>query len=170
MIGRVLLFVIVMSWAAPMTPTVAEQPTSDQIIKSLQPKPRLRSARGAVAEDPMEQPPSINMLISFEYNSAKLLTEGVLSLDRLGAALRDVRLAKFTFQIVGHTDAKGSVEFNQGLSERRAASVRGYLIEKHGIEASRLQAMGRGKSDLADPTRPEDGINRRVQIVNVGGN
>ena len=36
------------------------------------------------------------------------------------------------------------------------------------VETQRIEAVGLGKSQLADPSRPEDGINRRVQVINVG--
>ena len=85
----------------------------------------------------------------------------------MGTALRDPRLAAFSFLIAGHTDAKGGVEFNQKLSERRADAVRSYLIAQFGIAAERLSAKGYGKSQLLDPANPEDGVNRRVQIINI---
>jgi len=83
------------------------------------------------------------------------------------AALRDPRLAAFSFLIAGHTDAKGGVEFNQKLSERRAEAVSHYLVTQFGIAPARLSAKGYGKSQLLDPANPEDGVNRRVQVINV---
>ena len=64
-------------------------------------------------------------------------------------------------------DAKGSAEYNQKLSERRADVVRRYLIAQFGIDKSRLTAKGFGKAQLLDPARPEDGVNRRVQVLNM---
>jgi outer membrane protein OmpA-like peptidoglycan-associated protein len=46
--------------------------------------------------------------------------------------------------------------------------VRSYLIAQFGIAAERLAAKGYGKSQLLDPDRPEDGVNRRVQVINNG--
>jgi outer membrane protein OmpA-like peptidoglycan-associated protein len=61
-----------------------------------------------------------------------------------------------------------SHDFRQKLSERRAIAVRDYLIFQYDVQPDRVEAVGFGKSQLVDPTRPEDGINRRVQVINVG--
>jgi hypothetical protein len=53
------------------------------------------------------------------------------------------------------------------LSEQRAAAVRNYLIAQFGIAADRLSAKGYGKSQPLDPEHPEDGVNRRVQVINA---
>jgi outer membrane protein OmpA-like peptidoglycan-associated protein len=120
------------------------------------------------APEQAEQPPgSINLYVNFAYNSADLTSDARITLDRLGQALRDQRLQGFSFMIAGHTDAKGSAEYNQKLSERRASSVRQYLIAQYGIDAAHLTAKGFGKQQLLDPGHPEDGVNRRVQVVDV---
>jgi outer membrane protein OmpA-like peptidoglycan-associated protein len=82
--------------------------------------------------------------VNFAYDSADLTSDARITLDRLGAALRDGRLDGFSFMIAGHTDAKGAVEYNQSLSERRAEAVRRYLVAQFGIGADRLQAKGYG--------------------------
>jgi outer membrane protein OmpA-like peptidoglycan-associated protein len=75
---------------------------------------------------------------------------------------------RFSFIIAGHTDAKGGGEFNQKLSQRRAEAVRSYLITQFGIAGEKLTPKGYGKSQLLDPANPEDGVNRRVQVINTG--
>jgi outer membrane protein OmpA-like peptidoglycan-associated protein len=123
------------------------------------------SVSGAVAP---EQPPgSIDLYVNFAYNSADLTADARITLDRLGAALKDQRLQGYSFMIAGHTDAKGSADYNQKLSERRAESVRRYLIGQYGVQTEHLTAKGFGKQQLLDPQRPEDGVNRRVQVVDV---
>jgi OOP family OmpA-OmpF porin len=59
---------------------------------------------------------------------------------------------------------------NQGLSERRAAAVREYLIAQFGVSPERLVAVGLGESQLLVPTPPQtsNARNRRVQVVNIG--
>ncbi len=123
------------------------------------------SIEGVVVSD---QENSVNVYINFAYNSADLTSDARITLDGLGAALRDPKLQGFAFTIAGHTDAKGGVDFNQKLSERRAASVRDYMISQFGIPAERLTSKGYGKSQLLDPEHPEDGVNRRVQVINTG--
>jgi tetratricopeptide (TPR) repeat protein len=110
---------------------------------------------------------SVNLYVSFEYTSEGLKPEGRQILDRLGTALTDGRLKKFSFVIEGHTDGVGSAEFNLKLSQRRAEAVRQYLLNKFGIEGSRLTALGLGKTQLLDPEHPQDAVNRRVRVVNT---
>jgi outer membrane protein OmpA-like peptidoglycan-associated protein len=128
-----------------------------------------RGPRGAIVESgPAEQPNSVNLYVNFAYNSADLTSDARITLDGLGTALRDPRLAGFSFIIAGHTDAKGGEEFNQKLSQRRAEAVRSYLITQFGIAGEKLTPKGYGKSQLLDPANPEDGVNRRVQVINTG--
>ncbi len=114
-----------------------------------------------------EEPLSVDLYVNFDFNSADLTSDARITLDQLGTALRDPKLSAFSFVIAGHTDAKGSADFNQKLSERRAEAVRSYMISQFGIAAERLSAKGYGKSQLLDPEHPEDGVNRRVQIINA---
>jgi outer membrane protein OmpA-like peptidoglycan-associated protein len=68
--------------------------------------------------------------------------------------------------IEGYTDSIGTQEYNQGLSERRAESVRSYLIAQ-GVDSSRLAASGRGESNPVGDNASSDGRqqNRRVEVV-----
>jgi len=129
----------------------------------------LHPRRGVISEGvPAEQPLSVNLYVNFAYNSADLTSDARITLDRLGTALRDPRLEGFSFIIAGHTDVKGGADFNQKLSEQRAGAVRSYLIAQFRIPAERLATKGYGKSQLLDPDHPEDGVNRRVQVINTG--
>lgn len=161
---------------APATPAAQEAPSQKTIECALDPncpkpavQPRMRSLkRGVTVEGAQdEQPLSIDLYVNFDFNSANLTSDARITLDRLGAALSDPKLAGYSFVIAGHTDAVGGEEFNQKLSERRAAAVRDYLIADFKIDGARLSARGYGKSRMLDPSRPEDGVNRRVQIINA---
>ena len=70
-------------------------------------------------------------------------------------------------EIVGHTDAKGALEYNDALSERRAAAVVGYIARKYALDRSLISWKGMGERQLLDPNNPEAGLNRRVEIRNV---
>ncbi|HET6518799.1 MAG TPA: OmpA family protein, partial [Geminicoccaceae bacterium] len=59
--------------------------------------------------------------------------------------------------------------YNQGLSERRAAAVRSYLVGQHQVDPSKLKAVGKGKRELLSDYAPSADIQRRVRIVNDGG-
>lgn len=91
--------------------------------------------------------------IEFDYDKDVIRS---ISYPKLDAAF-DVLEAhpNYKFYIEGHTDAAGSAEYNQKLSERRAASVVRYLVNK-GIPNSQLYPVGKGESDLkhteCDPT------------------
>lgn len=154
-------------------PLSASEVSQEDIVCKLDPKcgkPLTRSlTRGITSSGGVTEqgPPSVNLYVNFAYDSADLTSDARITLDRLGAALRDPRLEGFAFMIAGHTDAKGGADYNQKLSQRRAEAVKRYLISQYGLAPERLSSAGYGKSQLLDPTRPEDGVNRRVQVINI---
>jgi outer membrane protein OmpA-like peptidoglycan-associated protein len=111
--------------------------------------------------------PNIDLEITFDYNSADISASSLSSVQALGKALSDPNLKGSTFVVAGHTDAAGSEGYNQDLSERRADSIKRYLVEKYGIAANDLVTVGYGKSKPKDPNAPMDPANRRVQVVNM---
>ena len=136
-------------------------PTDAVVTRSLKVRP---SGSGVLAPAPVRKP-SASLLITFETNSSELTGAAKQQLDVVGAALKNNRLAEYSFNVEGHADPRGSPEANLVLSKQRAESVRAYLVGNHGIVAQRLQAQGKGDSELlnrASPTAPE---NRRVTIV-----
>lgn len=112
---------------------------------------------------------SMNFQVQFEFGSAALTPDAKQVLDRLGEALSSNDLSTYRFRVAGHTDAVGTQEANLELSKARAEAVRDYLVEKYGISPARLDSIGFGKTHLLDPTNPRAGVNRRVQIINMGG-
>jgi outer membrane protein OmpA-like peptidoglycan-associated protein len=152
-------------------PALAQPLSTEDIVRALDPATaaQTRSLRG-IAVEPGEEPkaPSINLTVNFAYDSAKLETDALLVLKRLGTALNDPRLKDYTFVIAGHTDARGSDTYNQKLSEERAAAVRNHLVFFYDIAPQRLAAVGYGEARLADPANPDSGVNRRVEIINRG--
>jgi len=127
---------------------------------------KTRSICFGTAADCPAPPPSgaaakFDLLVNFEFNSDKLTQAAKENLDQFAKALLDPRLKGQKFEIDGHTDATGAEEYNLGLSERRAASVVGYLSSQ-GLDSSSLIAKGFGKSKprVADPFSAE---NRRVE-------
>ncbi|MBU6463793.1 MAG: OmpA family protein [Bradyrhizobium sp.] len=111
--------------------------------------------------------PNIDLDIQFDYNSAEIRTASMSSVQALGQALSNPNLKGSTFIVAGHTDAIGGEAFNQGLSERRADTIKKYLVDKFGIAGSDLVTVGYGKDRPKDPNAPMDPINRRVQVVNL---
>ena len=111
--------------------------------------------------------PKIDLEIHFDYNSADISKGSVQAVQELGKALSDPTLKGSTFVVAGHTDAIGGEEYNQGLSERRADTIKRYLTEKYGINGSDLVTVGYGKTKPKDANAPMDPTNRRVQVVNM---
>lgn len=111
--------------------------------------------------------PNIDLEITFDYNSADISASSLSSVQALGKALSDPNLKGSTFVVAGHTDAAGSEGYNLDLSERRADSIKRYLVEKYSIAANDLVTVGYGKSKPKDPNAPMDPANRRVQVVNM---
>jgi outer membrane protein OmpA-like peptidoglycan-associated protein len=111
--------------------------------------------------------PAIDLTIPFEYDSSAISQKAVPVLVTLGQVLQDASLKGSTFLVGGHTDARGSNEYNITLSQKRAQSVRTFLIETFGINGSNLIAVGFGEIELKAPHDPDAGVNRRVQLVNV---
>ena len=111
--------------------------------------------------------PKIDLEINFDYNSDRVSAKSLPSVQALGRALANPDLKGSTFIVAGHTDAAGSDAYNQELSERRADSIKRYLVEKSGISATDLVTVGYGKTQLKDPANPLAEANRRVQVVNT---
>src|SRR5712671_7835049 len=111
--------------------------------------------------------PKIDLEIRFDYNSADISKDSTQAVQELGKALSQASLKGSTFVVAGHTDAIGGEEYNQGLSERRADTIKRYLTEKYGINGGDLVTVGYGKTKPKDPNAPMDPANRRVQVVNM---
>jgi outer membrane protein OmpA-like peptidoglycan-associated protein len=111
--------------------------------------------------------PKIDLEIQFDYNSAEISQSSMPAVQELGKALSDANLKGGTFVVAGHTDGVGGDGFNQNLSERRADTIKRYLVDKYGLTDKDLVAVGYGKTKLKDTANPADPINRRVQVVNM---
>lgn len=100
----------------------------------------------------------------FDFNSDRVKAEAQKNLANLAASLG--KYPNSSLLIVGHTDAVGSDSFNQGLSEKRAASTVSYLIGQ-GVASSRLRAMGLGESEPVAPNDTDMNMakNRRVEVA-----
>jgi len=108
-------------------------------------------------------PSTLSLPVPFAFDSAEILPGAKAQLDAVAAG---IRLLPATQKVVieGHTDAIGGDAYNETLSTRRAESVRRYLVAAHGIDAGRLEAVGKGKADPLPGRDPKAGENRRVQF------
>ncbi|MBO7501553.1 MAG: OmpA family protein [Fibrobacterales bacterium] len=102
--------------------------------------------------------------ILFETNKADLTQDLQNNLAKIAGILTVYGESRITVE--GHTDNKGTAEYNQGLSERRAENVRAFLV-KSGIDEGRLSAVGYGMTrPVADNSTAEGRQkNRRVDLV-----
>ena len=105
--------------------------------------------------------------IAFEFDSDRLTARAQEQVANLARALKVPAFDRSVFSVEGHTDSAGSAAYNDDLSLRRARRVVRSLVEEHGVRADKLRARGRGERAPRDGFAPEDGRNRRVEIVNV---
>ena len=105
-----------------------------------------------------------NSNVLFGFDESTLSTDARASLDKLGKVL--VAYPDTDIEIQGHTDSKGSLAYNQALSERRAGAVSGYLVGE-GTAASRLKIKGFGETAPKYENNTADGRteNRRVEFL-----
>lgn len=126
-----------------------ESSTGDMVMRSIVKRPKQEAA--------------ISMEIHFPTKSDALTEDAKHQLQPLGEVIGE--LPDQQFVVEGHTDSKGNAKTNLRLSERRAASVKQFLVDQYAIESSRLEAIGKGESEPRDPANPNSDVNRRVNIV-----
>ena len=110
--------------------------------------------------------------VLFDFDKAELKPEAATSLAKVAAVLKSQPNATATIE--GHTDGKGDDGYNQRLSERRAETVRRWLVENGAM--MKIASRGHGKSKPVAPNTTKDGKdnpdgrqkNRRVEIVVQG--
>jgi outer membrane protein OmpA-like peptidoglycan-associated protein len=140
-------------------------PSTEDFINALDPALSVKT-RSLSPSEPVKKR-SVSLGIEFRHDSSELTGEAQEVLNRLGGALVSPQLGEHKFLIEGHTDADGSEDYNQTLSEQRAMTVKNYLVNVFGVEGSRLQDMGKGEAELLDASNPGSQANRRVQIINL---
>lgn len=153
----------------PQTETPPASPDESKFVQTIRGR-ATRSLSTAEREEIAtiaKTKPNIDLEITFDYNSADISQKSMPSVQALGRALASPDLKGSTFIVAGHTDAAGTEAYNQDLSERRADSIKRYLVDKYGIAGGDLVTVGYGKSKLKDPNQPLAEVNRRVQVVNM---
>jgi len=136
---------------------------AEQLCEAPAPAP----APAAVAPAPAPAPDTCGRIVlrgvNFEFDKSNI--------DAASAGVLDVAAEQLSgcpniaVRVEGNTDWVGTDAYNQGLSERRAESVRGHLIGR-GVPASRLTAVGYGESQPIASNDTEEGraLNRRVEL------
>jgi len=102
--------------------------------------------------------------VLFDFGKSDLTSKSYAALDKLVTVLS--KYNQTDLKIYGHTDSKGSEEYNQGLSERRATAVANYIASR-GIGRSRLTTQGYGETTPKCTNDTEEGraCNRRVEFA-----
>ena len=105
----------------------------------------------------------ITFNLLFDFDKADIKDEMIPSLEQAKLILEED--PGTTFVLSGHTDSTGAEDYNQGLSERRAAAVKNWLVS-NGVPASRLKTVGYGESrpKYDNATREGRKLNRRVEM------
>lgn len=102
--------------------------------------------------------------ILFDFDHSNLTASAMTNLDKVADVLK--KYPDTDIEVQGHTDSKGTVKYNQLLSERRATSVSHYLTEQH-IASSRLTTKGFGENMPKYTNDNDEGQtqNRRVEFL-----
>jgi OOP family OmpA-OmpF porin len=174
-IRRILLSIVLSMTVLPVTAQDIRvlregEITEAALIEALAPEGGLRTRSIKVFGQPdsvPEQPARASMLITFKTNSAELTLTARQALDTVGRALNMDKLIDFRFIVEGHADLSGSYALNQSLSQARAETVLNYLVQAHGVERRRLEAVGKGYNELLNRENPTAPENRRVTLVRV---
>jgi len=134
------------------------------------------SLLGCASEPPKPpEPPKVidqmTLRILFEFNKAKIAQGDIAELDKAIEFVKKYPTSRVVLE--GHTDNIGSEKYNMELSQKRAETVRQYLIQAGAVDEARISAAGFGPTRPVAPNKTEDGKdnpegraqNRRVEIV-----
>lgn len=133
----------------------------------LEPKKAAAAAKPAAKPKVTQTKITLQADTLYDFDKATLKPEGKATLDKVAADLGKIRLEVVI--AVGNTDSVGSDAYNQALGQRRAQSVKAYLISK-GVDGSRIYTESKGKSNPVATNATAEGRakNRRTDIEVVG--
>lgn len=102
--------------------------------------------------------------VLFDVDKSDIRPDAAQALKRLAIV---IRAYSGPVRLIGHTDSDGSDAHNLALSQRRAESVRAWLVEREGIPAARLATSGEGEARpaAANDTAANKQRNRRVEVI-----
>jgi outer membrane protein OmpA-like peptidoglycan-associated protein len=129
-------------------------------------KAAARSSSGpapAAPDDVAADADALSLPVRFAFDSAEILPAARSQLDALAEGIK-LLAPERRVTVEGHTDAVGSDAYNLELSRARARAVREYLVQRHGIDATRLKAVAHGEGRPIEGSDPNAAVNRRVQF------
>jgi len=136
--------------APAAAPVVAEPRAESQAAPQPEPEPEVRTI-------------TVRLNVEFEFNQAKVLAIYGDQLEAIAAAMKahdDIELV-----LEGHTDSRGSDQYNLSLSQRRADAVKAKLVEDYGIPGARVSAVGYGESRPIATNNTDSGRARNRRVV-----
>jgi len=154
---------------------MADVPAPAPVVAQAPPPPPPPAPRPAPTPAPQLQKITLDSKALFDFDKAVLKPEGEAALDSMVVA-KLAQMQKLEVVLVtGHTDRIGTEAYNQGLSERRANTVRDYLVSK-GVDKAKIEAIGLGEKQpvvQCDQKNTKDLIaclqpNRRVEVQAKG--
>ena len=144
----------------------------DALRRDVEKRIQVEGTENAASPPPVLQAlakmPNLTVQIQFDFDSDWIRPASWETVGVIADALHHPLLLSNAFAVVGHTDGKGKRDYNLKLSQRRANEVRNMLISTFRIPPGRLVALGLGEEQLQDQSNPEAGVNRRVQLLNIG--
>lgn len=143
-----------------MIPSTAVEVTVQDLITELE---GVETDRGTVISLPGD--------VLFDFDKSDIRADAEPVLAQLANLIE--KLPQAPVEIEGHTDSKGADAYNQDLSERRADSVKAYLVGGLGVTSERLRTRGHGEKRPVAPNSNADGsdnpagrqLNRRVEVI-----
>jgi len=108
---------------------------------------------------------SLSATALFDFDKSVLKEQGKVELHKLDEYIKSKGISVVDIDVIGHTDSKGSDEYNQGLSERRASAVKDYMVSE-GIDGGIIDVSGEGESNPVADNSTDEGraLNRRVDV------
>jgi OOP family OmpA-OmpF porin len=158
-------------WKSPdWTEADATMECDPELVPKPKPKPKPKPvAKPAPAPEPKPIVRDIRLGADthFVYDGTQLTAEGIRTIEELAGRLKNTQ--DLSIDIAGHTDSIGPETYNQGLSERRAATVKKEFVES-GISPDVITTRGYGESVpvASNATRKGRAKNRRVDITILG--
>lgn len=112
---------------------------------------------------------SIGMPVLFHFGKTSLLESSKPFLDQVGKLMSHADYLRESLVVEGHTDAVGSDQYNQYLSEKRALSIKDYLVYNYDIDPDRIYSKGMGETKLVNTQNPKSQENRRAEFLRFDG-
>lgn len=112
---------------------------------------------------PIPEKVSITLLVEFDFDKAEVKAQYHGDIQKVANFLN--AYPKTTGSLEGYTDSIGSEDYNMKLSEKRAASVKKYLVETFNIDGKRLTTVGYGESNPVASNKTAEGRQRNRRVV-----